>query len=433
MNRLLTRARALALGLAVIVFPAAATAGDWPGWRGPTGQGHTDEKDLPLTWDGKTGQNILWSVGLPAGGPKADFNSPGHSSPIVWRGRVFVTAGVYPPGLTQEERKKTIADHHVAYYRAADGKKLWDTVVPPGKCLVDNGYHGYAVPTPCTDGEHVFALFCSGALVALDLEGRIVWREELPRQRDVDGGTCSSPVLYEDSVIVPGIGDGGLRAYEKKTGKLKWEQKTRDRNRMATPVLARVGGRTQLLHAAGGVQGLDPATGELLWWCRAPSSQSTPVLGGGLVYVDAGRGGQNGAAVDPTGKGDVSKTHLKWQAKISAADGSSAIAVGDYLYRVSGGGLIRCIELATGEIVYEERVQRVSGAASPIASADGRIYFASAGRSYVVKAGPKFEVLAANDLGQDGDQNYATPAVSDGRIFIKGRSYLWCIGTREKK
>jgi outer membrane protein assembly factor BamB len=424
-----TGAGLTALLAGLLLAPAAARAGDWPGWRGPTAQGHTDEKGLPLTWDGKTGKNVLWKV-LLHGGVKnnPEMNSPGWSSPIVWGDRVFITTAVWPAGLSREERRKVIPAHHVLCYQARDGEQLWDTLVPPGKCVVDNQYHGYAVPTPVTDGRRVFALFGSGVLAALDLDGRIVWREEIPRRKDVDGGVCSSPVLYKDSVIVVGIAESPLRALDARTGKVKWELKGRASNRMATPALLTVRGRTQLIHLAGGVQGLDPDSGEVLWSCRAPSGQSSPVFGAGLVYVDHGRGGREGAAVDPAGRGDVSKTNVRWQVKVTAPAGSSGVVVGDYLYRACDGEVLRCWKMATGELVYEQRLPRISPGASPIATPDGRIYFASPGRSYVVKAGPQFETLAKNDLGE-GDP-YTTPAVSGGRIFIKGRNYLWCIGAR---
>ena len=426
--------RPIGSGLAALIAglmlaATAARAGDWPGWRGPTGQGYTDEKNLPLEWDAKTGKNVLWKVTL-HGGIKnnPEMNSPGWSSPIVWGDRVLITTAVWPAGTSREDRQMTIPAHHVLCFRAADGKQLWDTEVPPGKCLVNNHYHGYAVPTPVTDGRRVYVLFGSGVLAALDLDGKIVWREEIPHKRDVDGGVCSSPILYKDSVIVVGIGDAPLRALDAKTGKVKWEQKGKAANRMATPALLTVGGRTQLIHAAGGVQGIDPDTGEVLWTCRAPSGQSSPVFGAGLVYVDAGRGGREGGAVDPTGRGDVSKTNLKWQVKLTSPAGSSGIVVGDYLYRACNGDVLRCWKMATGELVYEERLPGVSPSASPIATPDGRIYFASPGRSYVIKAGPQLEILAKNDLGERDP--FSTPAVSGGRIFIKGRDSLWCIGTK---
>jgi outer membrane protein assembly factor BamB len=394
--------------------------------------GYTEEKDLPLAWNGKTGQNVLWKTLLHGGGKSnPEFSSPGWSSPIVWRDRVFLTTSVWPAGKTEKERRASIPAQHVLCFRASDGEQLWDTLVPSGECVVDNFYHGYTVPTPVTDGKRVFALFGSGVVAALDFDGRIVWREELPHRKDKDGGVCSSPILFEDTVIIVALGDNGLRALEKETGKVRWEQKTRDRNRMATPALLRIGDRTQMIHYAGGIQGFDPATGEMLWSCRGvTSSQSSPVFGSGLLYTDAGRGGQFCNAVDATGNGDVSKTHVKWQAKTTTAAGASGIVVGPHVYRSSEPEMLKCRDLSTGAIVYEQRTPKISPSASPIACTDGRIYFASAGKSYVIQAGPTFELLATNDLNDGPD--YTTPAVSEGRIFIKGKSYLWCLGTKKE-
>jgi outer membrane protein assembly factor BamB len=304
------------------------------------------------------------------------------------------------------------------------------TIIPAGKIvtLTANIYHGYAVPTPCTDGQHVYALFGSGVLACVDFDGKIVWREELPKLKDSEAGICSSPILYEDTVIVPGLQDMGLRALDKKTGKLKWEQNTKNRNTMATPALIRIKDRLQLIHYAGGITGSDPKTGEILWTCKAPSSQSSPVFGDGLLYADAGRGGQKGAAIDPTGSGDVSKTHVKWESRVEGVAGASAIFVAGHIYRPSGPDFIRCWSMKDGEFVHEIKAPRVSPSASPIATADGRLYFGCSGRTYVLKADPKLEVLAVNDLNDGND--YTTPAIADGRIFIKGKSYLWCIGKK---
>ncbi len=162
----------------------AVHAADWPSWRGPTWLGYCDEKDLPLTWNGKTGANIVWKSLLHGGAKRdQDMTQPGWSCPIVWKDRVFITTCLYPDGLSQKERLPIIAEHHVLCFDANDGKQLWDTVIPSGKIvtLVANIYHGYAVATPATDGNNVFALFSSGVLVSLDFDGKIVWREELPR------------------------------------------------------------------------------------------------------------------------------------------------------------------------------------------------------------------------------------------------------------
>jgi outer membrane protein assembly factor BamB len=197
---------------------------------------------------------------------------------------------------------------------------------------------------------------------------------------------------------------------------------------MSTPALIRVRDKIQLIHHAGGVQGIDPTTGEVLWSCQAPTSQSSPVYGGGLLYADPGNGNGQGAAIDPTGKGDVSKTHVKWQTRVEGVAGSSAIIVGDHVYRSSGKEFIRSWALADGELIHEEKAPRITPSASPVATPDGRIYFASPGKTYVIEPGPRFKILAVNDLNDGPD--YTTPAVSGGRIFIKGKSYLWCIGKK---
>jgi outer membrane protein assembly factor BamB len=226
----------------------------------------------------------------------------------------------------------------------------------------------------------------------------------------------------------------GLRALDKKTGQVKWEQNREPRNTMSTPVLIRIQDRIQLIYHAGGVRGIDPATGDVLWSCGAPTSQSSPVYGRGLLYADES-GGTNprGVVIDPTGKGDVSKTHVKWQTRVGPAPGSSGVIVGEYVYcnvsKGPGRDFIGSRALQSGELVHEEETPRITNsAASPVATPDGRIYFAGSGRSYVIQAGAKFKILAVNDL--DDGNDYTSAAIAGGRIFIKGRWYLWCIGKK---
>jgi outer membrane protein assembly factor BamB len=424
------RAIAVALSLA-LATSAPSRAGDtWPGWRGPTGMGHTDEKGLPLTWGGPAGENVLWKSPLPGtgAGGKADHN---QSSPIVWKGRVFVTAAWWPDGVAQTE----YPEHRVACYAAADGKLLWDVKVPPGPWRLKDLRSGYAAPTPCTDGRRVYALFGSSELVALDFEGVLLWRKEVaPFAWDVAIGT--SPVLTRDAVVVladstdPAL--SRLIAYDPATGDVKWERKRPEANfNHTTPLLIEAGGVPQLVVAASGaVQGIDPAGGAVLWWARNKGDVPTPAYGGGLVFAEGGRGGP-AVAVDPTGRGDVTKTHVRWVTRPTPEGYSSPTIFDGRVYRAHEPGVLRCYALATGAKAFDERLPAgVNISASPVVTPDGRLYFAGGGKSVVLQAGAGYEPLGAGDLG---DGSAASPAVAAGRLYLKGKKFLYCIADLGKK
>ncbi len=386
--------------------------------------GQTDDAKLPLVWGGKDNLNVLWKVPLPGveAGAGQDQN---QSSPVVFRDRVYVTASYWsgkPDGTKKPE-------HRAACYRLADGKELWNVPVPPGPWQFSDLRGGYTAPTPAIDAERVYVGFGSSVLAALDHRGAIVWRKEIvPHKFDV--AFAASPVLFEETVILQCDQldrESRILAFDRTTGESKWEQK-RPKVGFAhsTPTLAVVAGKPQLLvSASNALQGLDPRTGEIRWTCEAKGDTVSPVFAGGIVYCDSGRGGP-GLAVEPTGAGDVTKTHRKWTIKTVKEGYGSPVASGDFLYRLSNPDVFACIRLSTGEVVYTERLPGVSASASPVADPNGRVYFASAGKSYVVKAGEKFEILATNDLGDGGP---ASPAVADGKLILKGRKWLFCVGT----
>ncbi len=413
----------------VLLTAAAVRAGDWPAWRGPTGMGQTVDKDLPLTWGGKDDANILWKVPLFDGKERVRFDQ-NQSSPIVQGDRVYVTLSYWPPDVVAEKQPP---EHHVLCFRKSDGRRLWDTTIAAGPWLLKDLRGGYTVPTPAADDRRVYVLFGSSVAAALDPEGKVVWRKELtPFAFDVAIGT--SPILFRDTVLL--LWDlrerqSRLIALDKKTGEIKWEKKRPDIDwAHSTPTLAEIKGKTQLLvGSAQAVQGLDPNTGDTLWSCgdKAQIGDTvSPVLAGGVVYCDSGRSGP-GIAVDPTGEGDVSATHRKWKVAQVPEGFGSPVAIGAYLYRLHSPGTVTCRNLSDGKQVWAERLNGVAVAPSPFATADGRIYFASGGKSYVLKAGPKFEVLGTSDLG---DPSQASPAVADGRIFIRGGRNLYCIGKK---
>ena len=413
--------------LLLILLPSIqAMAGDtWPAFRGPSGQGYSAEKNLPQTWGGPNSENILWKSALPGTltKAKADHN---QSSPIVWKDRLFTTSACWPEGVPQT----AFPEHHVTCHEATTGKWLWDVLVPPGPWQLKDLRGGYAAPTPCTDGTRVYALFGSSVLAALDFSGRLVWRREVaPFGWDVAIG--SSPVLTPDAVLV--LADGAkpahsrLIALDPATGNIKWERKRPEANfNHTTPFMITVQGKSQLVVASSGaIQGLDPADGAAIWWAKNKGDVPTPAFGGGLVYCDDGRGGP-GMAVDPTGTGDLTATHVRWRTSAIPEVFSSPIIAGDHVYRTHHPGILKCFALDTGKIVFAERLPGgVTTSASPVVTADGLLYFASGGKSAVMRVGPWFVVLATNDLS---DGSAASPAIAHGRLYIKGGRYLYCIG-----
>jgi outer membrane protein assembly factor BamB len=421
------------VALLLLAAGNVSQAGNWPGWRGPTGMGYTDEKDLPLRWDGKTGENLLWKV--PLGGI-------GNASPIVWNDRVFVM--VSRKQTNKEQDEKLIPDHWVACFQVADGKELWRAAVPPGH--YPRGYGIYAVPTPVTDGKRIYCCFSSGVTVALDFDGKIVWRDEIggevPKHYD---GLISSPVLFEDTVIrivnvTQGNGDGVVQALEKDTGKVKWEKKLpKSGSANASPVLLPINGKRQLILASGNnlLEGLNPADGATIWSFKRRMGDLSPVYADGILFTDCPGG--PGLALDPTGQGDVTKTHEKWRIEktpASYAYASPVICEG-YIYRVHKPGILHCWKLSTGELLYAERLEGLTNLASPVSAPEARVYFLTSATSYVIKAGPKPEVLARNELGGYNGNNGPSPAIDNGRIYVRDAepagpagASLYCIGKK---
>jgi outer membrane protein assembly factor BamB len=408
------------------IFAGALHAENWPGFRGPTGMGQSAEKDLPVEWGGKDERHVLWKAPLPhfTAKGKPDNN---QSSPICWNDKIVVTTSFWPVGRTQKE----FPEHHVTCFSTRDGKQLWDSVVEPGTWLLTDLRGGYTCPSPATDGERIYAFFGSSVVAALDMDGKQVWRKEIAEPKKFDVAISASPVLHGDTLLIlcdKMAGSAHLLALDKKTGAEKWNEKRPDVTfSHTTPVLASVGGKEQLfIGSSKALQGVDPANGKVLWWALNQGDVPVPIMNGGLVYCDNGRGGV-GIAVDPTGSGDVTKTHVKWKTDKRIGGLGSAVVVGEFLFRLRDPGLVACWKMATGETLSEERVQGVNTNVSPFATADGRVYFASAGRSVVVQAGPKVQILATNELGED---NGSSAAVSGGRIYLKGKNNLFAIGKK---
>lgn len=387
--------------------------------------GISQETELPLTWNGSDGTNVLWKSQLPATALEA---KPDHnqSSPIIWQDRVFVTTAFWPKDRDQKEQP----EQRLTCYRLADGEQLWDTAIPAGPWKLGDLRGGYCAPTPVTDGERVYVVFGSSTLAAVDFTGKIVWQEELPDWQAFDVAIASSPILYRGQLLV--LADRNqkkstLTAYAPASGKVLWESKRTGAFTHTTPVLIEAAGKSQLLVTASNeLQALDPANGDKLWWCKTPGDVTSPVFAGGVIYTDSGRGGP-GILVAADGSGDVAATHVKWKLDQIPEGLSSPAISGGLLYRLHNPGVLKCVDLATGEEKYAQRLNGVSVSSSPIVTPDGKLYFASAGKSFVVQTGPTFELLATNDLG---DASASSVAVSHGKMVLKGRKNLICIGMK---
>lgn len=394
---------------------ALAQAENWPGFRGPTLQGVSAEKNLPLEWGPE--KNIVWKTPIPG---------KGWSSPIVWDDRIFVTTA------TNEG-----ASCHVLALDTATGKVLWDTHVFDQETLQKREQNSYASPTPVTDGESVFAVFGDGSIVALDFDGAVLWEN-----RDFDffseHGLGASPILYKDTVImvfdpssrthreekvgwkVPWDG-AAIWALDKKTGTLVWEGK-RGKSRLAhvTPNFMRVDGKLQLISGAGDtIQGFDPDTGERLWSVYSQGEGVTPsiVVGGGLAYSISGFEATTIRAVAPGGK-------IVWEQTRSASHIPSMIFHEGLLFNMHEGGVATAMDAETGEVIWQSRVGGQHWA-SPVL-ADGRIYFLSEeGETVVIEPGREFKELARSSLGE---HTQSSIAVSGGRLYIRTAENLWAIG-----
>jgi outer membrane protein assembly factor BamB len=433
------------VALTVCVLGSTVRAGNWPQFRGPQGQGVSDETALPSTWSASS--NVAW---------KTPIAGLGHSSPIVWGNHVFLTTaiegeplpGAKAPVHVLDPAKPTEpfvhpdslgADRKHTYKVIAlaldTGKVRWEHVAYEG--AVYDGRHkrsSYASPTPVTDGTRVYAYFGSEGLFAYDFAGKLLWKVDVGDIKTLGMGTASSPVLYKNLVILQCDEDGGeasfITALDAKTGKTVWKTKRPTSVTWTTPALVPAGSGLELV-AAGNefIIGYDPATGAELWRTKGLESNTiaTPLIGHGLVIVSAGYPTKKVIAIRPGGKGDVTGTdRIAWTYDKGTSYVPSPILYGDYVYLISDAGLLTCLDAKTGAVKYEGGRPPVPAkfVASPVAFG-GNLYITSTdGDTFVVKAGPTHEVLRTNELDEPV---YASLAPAQGRLLIRGQGHVYCI------
>ena len=399
--------------LALILTAFAARAEDWPQFRGPTGQGHSSERGLPVEWSESL--NVIWKSPVPG---------LGWSSPAVSAGRVWVTTAIeneYPASL------RALA------FDVETGRELVNTeVVSIVQDPFANPKNSFASPTPIIEGDRVYVHFGGDGTAALTTSGDIVWKIRLPYH--ALHGNGGSPTLYGDLLIIncDGDEDAYVVAVDKNTGEIRWKTPRRQPIAQAysTPLVIRVADRDQVISIGGyRAAAYDPLTGMEIWRVGYPEGYSNvprPVYGHGLVYIATGLQRPNLLAVRPDGTGDVTGTHIAWKLQRSVPVTSSPVIVGDEIYIVSDLGIATSLDARTGKIHWQERLGG-NYSASPV-FADGRIYFLNeTGLATIITPGKKFTPVMRNTI--DGS-TLASPAFSGGSIFLRSDTHLYRIGGR---
>ncbi|HXX95149.1 MAG TPA: PQQ-binding-like beta-propeller repeat protein [Planctomycetota bacterium] len=441
---MLMRLIALGLGLAALAFgaPAVPSREDreafWPHWRGPAGNGVAPKADPPLRWSET--ENVRWKRELPG---------LGHSTPILWRDRVFITAAMpfgdpLPPTAGardgEHDNRETVRRQKflVLAVHRDDGRILWQRTVREG-VPHETGHEtgSYASHSPVTDGERVYASFGSNGLFCLDWEGRPVWEKDLGQMHSLHAhGEGSSPALHGDTLVVNWDHEGSsfVIALDSATGREKWRTPREEITSWSTPLVVTEGGKAQvIISATRRIRGYDLATGRVLWECGGLSHNvvASPVAGGGLVIAGSSYEKKAMLAIRLEGaQGDLTGTdHVIWTRDRHTPYVPSPLLYEDKLYFFSHyQGILMCLNARTGEAYFgPARLPEVSDFyASPLGAA-GRVYLASReGVTLVLKHGPALEVLATNRLQ---DRFSASPAAAGGQLFLRGERFLYCIST----
>jgi len=435
-----------ALGLS-ICLPAVAYAQNWPSFRGPNASGIADERPLPTTWDAKKSLNILWRTPLPG---------LGHSSPVVWQDRVFVTLAISsaakPAYNPKDDDIEPANDQSVHEWRVycldkRTGSVLWSRTAHQGVPKVKRHVKAtQANATPATDGRVVVVSFGSEGLYCYDVDGTLLWRQDLgildpgyAGQPELSWGHASSPVIYRDLVIIQcdKQKDSFITAFSIKDGKRVWLSQRDELPSWSTPVVYEGQARTELVTSGSKYyRGYDPLTGKELWRLRDDTEVKvpSPVIAHGLFYLSGGNPrGREFYVVRPNASGDISvpagqdsAAGVVWRKPRGSPYTPTPIVYGDYLYICNDNGVLTVYDAKSGAQVYVHRIGTTNStfSASPIAGR-GQLYFASEdGEVFVIKAGPVYELLATNQMGEP---LMATPAVSDGIILFRAQRQILAV------
>jgi len=420
------RKRILLALIVILVSMGAALADNWPQWRGPFLNGTSAEKNLPLRWGAE--ENVTWKLALP---------SWSGSTPIIWGDRIFLN----------------VAEGDDLYLWCIDrskGAMIWKKRLGGGNTKMRK--QNMSSPSPVTDGKSVYVMTGTGVLKGFDFSGTEQWTRDIQKDYGHFGlnwGYASSPLLYEDALFVQVL--HGMKTddpsyvmrIERKTGKTIWKVE-RPTNAIrespdsyTTPALLRYGNTIEIVITGGDcVTGHDPATGKELWRANGlnPENQpfyrivASPVVYEGIIYAPTRE--RPLLAIKAGGRGDITQSHRLWSFQ-NGPDVPTPVTDGKYFYVVHDKGIMWCLDARTGQAIWgPQRIKPGTYSSSPVL-ADEKLYITNEdGLTTVVKAGPKFEVLAENDLN---DYCLSSPAISDGQVFIRTAQHLYCIGKRSAK
>lgn len=404
----------LVLGLVPVAPSAPARGENWPGWRGPRGDGTSLEPEIPIRWDGPSGRNIVWKTELPG---------TGHASPIVWEDRVFLAS-------CREDRKERV----LLSLERKTGKILWERAVVESPLERKHRLNSYASSTPATDGRQVYVSFLDRdqmLVAAYDFDGNRQWLVRPGVFHSVHG-YCSSPVLFKELVLVNGDHDGDayLVALDRRTGNTVWKTPRENKTRSyCVPILRQFDGRMQMiLSGSKCVASYDPNDGSRHWILDGPTEQfvASIVDNGKLLFMTAGFPEHHILAIRPDGRGNVTGTHVVWRTEKGCSYVPSPIVAGNgqFFLVVSDEGIASCFEAETGKRHWRERIGPHYSTSA--VSAGGLVHFLSdEGVTTVIRPDTRFEVVARNTLGEPCR---ASPAISQGRIYLRGQTHLFCIG-----
>lgn len=400
------------LFLAIILFSTTfLQAQNWPNWRGPNGDGTSSETNLPTEWDAE--KNVIW---------KSEVPGAGYSSPVIWGDKLFLTSAL----LDAHERV-------LLCYDANSGELLWQKTILKTALEGKHNDNSYASGTPATDGKIIYLSFLDGedvVVYAYDFSGNKIWEQRPGKFSSPHGYSCS-PALYNDKIIINGnsLGDSFLAALNKADGKLIWKVNHENpAHSFTTPIFREMAGKMQMIFGGNKqIISYNPDDGSPYWYINGPSEDfcSTPVYNkkSDMVLISSAWPQRVLMAIKPDGSGDVSESKVVWQTKEGAFYVPSPVCTDDYLFSTMTNGKVHCIEIATGKILWAESLGKQYS--SPVL-AGGLVYMPNDdGVITVIKPGPAFEVVSKNPIGE---RMNASPAISRGRIYLRGDKHLFCIG-----